>query len=517
MRLIDFFLKAAARWPDAACLSDDSRRLTYRDVAEKVDRVAASLVRSGIAAGDGVATLTPNSIDGLIACFGLLRMGGVWNSCNYRSSPNDLVHHMTKGKARAVFYHSSLADVVEQIRPMLPNARLWVCIDENRGDHFLGDWLALSASSLPPTEAYRPDDVYRVAATGGTTGAPKAVANTHLSAETNIASYLTLFRYDTPPRYLLAAPMTHAAGISSFPVFACGGSVHVLAAADAASIIDALETERITTVLLPPTVIYMMLAQPRVRERSFPDLKYMIFGASPMAPERLREAHEVFGPVICQLYGQTECSMAICYTSPEEYDAIIRDPAKHELLEVCGRPGPFADVAIMDDEGRLLGDGERGEIVVRSNIVMKGYVDDPAATAEISAHGWHHTGDVGFRTEDGFLHIVDRKRELIISGGFNVFPSEVEKVIQRNKAVLECAVIGVPDEKWGEMVVAVVQLIPGGTAAEAELIAECKAELGSVKAPKQVIFKEDLPRSAQGKVLRRVVRAEYWAGQERAI
>jgi acyl-CoA synthetase (AMP-forming)/AMP-acid ligase II len=235
-----------------------------------------------------------------------------------------------------------------------------------------------------------------------------------------------------------------------------------------------------------------------------------------MSVEKLKEALEVFGPVMTQTFGQVEAPMLVTSMTPEQHLEAIQT-GKEKRLWSCGRPTVFSLVEIMDEDGNLLPPGERGEIVVRGNLVMKGYYKNPEATAEASAFGWHHTGDVGYKDEDGFIYIVDRKKDMIISGGFNIFSSEVEQVIWSHPAVQDCAVIGVPDDKWGESVKAVVQLKPGMSATEEELIALCKEKVGSVKAPKSVEFWPDLPRTAVGKVMKRDIRSRFWTGQARNV
>jgi acyl-CoA synthetase (AMP-forming)/AMP-acid ligase II len=235
-----------------------------------------------------------------------------------------------------------------------------------------------------------------------------------------------------------------------------------------------------------------------------------------MSVDKLVEAIRVFGPVLTQTYGQAEACMICTFFSPADHVAALESNKRHRLAS-CGRASPLMRLEVMDDDGKILPRGERGEIVVRGGLVMAGYYNNEAATREASTFGWHHTGDIGVIDEDGFVYIVDRKKDMIISGGFNVFPSEVEQVLWSHPAVQDCAVIGVPDDKWGEAVKAVVELKPGVTATEDELIHLAKDKLGGVKAPKSVDFIAALPRSPVGKVLKKTLREPYWAGRERKI
>jgi acyl-CoA synthetase (AMP-forming)/AMP-acid ligase II len=233
-----------------------------------------------------------------------------------------------------------------------------------------------------------------------------------------------------------------------------------------------------------------------------------------MAPEKVKRAMEVFGPVMCQVYGQSEISFPNTFLSPKEHvEALASAP---ERLSSCGRASPFCRVAIMTD-GRLLPDDEVGEIVIRSTGLMLGYYKNEEGTAEVTKYGWHLTGDIGYRDKAGFFYIVDRKKDMIITGGFNVFSVEVEKVLLAHPAVQNCAVIGAPDPKWDERIVAEVELAAGHEVTEAELIAFCKEKLGSVKSPKQVVVSAQLPRSSVGKILKRDVRAKYWQDKPRMV
>jgi acyl-CoA synthetase (AMP-forming)/AMP-acid ligase II len=267
---------------------------------------------------------------------------------------------------------------------------------------------------------------------------------------------------------------------------------------------------------LPPTALYTLLEHPNVRDYDYSSLRYFLLAGSPVSPAKLKQAVEVFGPCMCQSYGQTECHMIATWLPPDVVAAAAA--GEHpERLASCGRASYSVRVEIMDDDGRLAADGEVGEIVARGGIVGGGYFEMPEATAEAWAHGWHHTGDVGRRDEDGFFYIVDRKKDMIVTGGFNVFSAEVEAVVMELPEVAAAAVIGVPDEKWGEAVTAIVVSSARSAASGEDIIAHCKARLGSVKAPKAVYFREEIPRTAAGKMDKKALRAEFWAGTGRSV
>ena len=352
--------------------------------------------------------------------------------------------------------------------------------------------------------------------TGGTTGRPKGVMNTNRNFETNIAIFLACTRFDGPPVFLACAPMTHAAGVMSFVTIAAAGTVVIQRRFDAQEMLAAIPKHRVSAVILPPTAIYAALSQPNVREFDYSSLRHFFYGGAPTSTTKLREAIEVFGPVMTASYGQTEVPTCVTFMGPAElFDEHGRIDEKRLLS--CGRPSPFARVALLDDAGNFVPPCSIGEIAVQGGLVMRGYYKNPEATAEVSQHGWHHTGDLAYQDEDGYLYICDRKKDVIITGGFNVYPAEVEQAVLSHAAVQDCAVVGVPDEKWGEAIKAVVELKRGCSVSADELVAYCKQRLGSVKAPKSVDFVDSLPKSPVGKVLRKEVRNRYWTGREQRI
>jgi acyl-CoA synthetase (AMP-forming)/AMP-acid ligase II len=311
--------------------------------------------------------------------------------------------------------------------------------------------------------------------------------------------------------------MTHTAGMLAVPCTARGGTVIVLTKPDPALLLDAIAKHKVTEFFLPPTVIYRLLDIPDLGKKAdFSSLKCLLYGAAPMSVEKLKQALEIFGPVMMGGYGQTECPASIAFLPPDEHFVNGRVASDARLSSV-GRPSPLIRVEILNDANEILVPGETGEICVRGDLVMKGYYKAPGKTAETIVDGWLHTGDVGHIDAEGYLHITDRKKDMIISGGFNVYPSEVEQVIWSHPAVQDCAVIGVPDADWGEAVKAVVELNSGQMVSAGELTALCKEKLGSVKTPKTIEFVTELPRSPVGKVLKKDLRQPYWQHAGRRI
>ena len=284
--------------------------------------------------------------------------------------------------------------------------------------------------------------------------------------------------------------------------------------ADLTEFLDLIHRSRVTHTFLPPTLIYMLLEHPKLAGTDRSSLQCFWYGAAPISAARLEEAIDKIGPVMAQLFGQTEAPMMISTMAPKDHfkpDGTIA----RERLASAGRPTPLTQVGVMDDDGRLLPTGGRGEIVVRGSLVMEGYYKNAQATAEVSRFNWHHTGDIGYLDQENFLYIVDRAKDMIITGGFNVYSIEVEQALLQHPDVMDSAVFGLPDSKWGERVAAVVQLHTGRALTAEELIGFVKGRIGSVKAPKQVDIWPELPRSKVGKVLKKEIRAKILAERER--
>jgi acyl-CoA synthetase (AMP-forming)/AMP-acid ligase II len=518
--LIDAFDRGVQRAPDAACLQlqDDSLTLTYREVDALSHRIAAALARDGLSAQRRVAVLSPNAPMAFCCILGALRLNAVWVPLNTRAMAKDLSGLPTLTGCDAFFYDPSLLPLAQEVLDALAHQPLVVAIRPGgrEQDPVLATWMAPDGTRVPEA-ADAPDSLALLFPTGGTTGRSKAVRLRHRMLEAMNLAFAAHMPEDDPPVLLMAAPMTHAAGPNCFPVFAQGGTVIVHDGVDPATVLDSIQRHRVTRLFLPPTAIYALLAHPGVRDHDFSSLRHFIYAASPMAVDKLREAMDVFGPVMAQTYGQAEAPMIATVMTPREHAEALADPAKAGRLASAGRASLVARVAILDDDGRVLGPGETGEICIRGELVMDGYHDDPEQTESTRRPGgWHGTSDVGRMDEDGFVFIVDRLRDMIITGGFNVWPSEIEQTIHTVPGVKDCAVIGLPDEKWGEAVTAVVELRDGAQVDEAQVIAACRAALGVVKTPKAVVFRE-LPRSPVGKVLKRSLRDEYWTGADRAV
>src|SRR4051794_11052678 len=507
MRLVDYLDKGASVDPGAACLTTDGVSSSYAEVRALSFAIAAALVGCGVSPGDKVAVLSANDPVAFTCIFGISRAGAVWCPINPRNEAAENRELLDLFDCTVLIHQHSFAPLVAQIRDDLPKLQTVVCLD---GPPLDGAWswdefLDQAPAGILVDEPAL-DDLATIVGTGGTTGRPKGVMLTGTNLETMTAITLMSYPFAGRPVYLALAPLTHAAGVLCFPVLARAGEVVVMRAPDVAGFLRLIEVHRVTHTFLPPTVIYMVLDSPDLDRTDLSSLQCFWYGAAPMSTARLEESLTRIGPVMAQIFGQTEAPMMISAMPPADHFRADGSIA-HERLASAGRPTPLVTVAIMDDGGALLARGERGEIVVRSSLVMRGYYRNAEATAQASAHGWHHTGDIGYLDDDGFLFIVDRAKDMVITGGFNVYSTEVEQALMEHPAVADCAVVGLPDEKWGERVTAVVQLRPGHEATGEELTRFVKQRIGSVKAPKQVEVWADLPRSKVGKVLKTDIKA----------
>jgi fatty-acyl-CoA synthase len=506
MRLTDYLDKGASLSSGAACLTMGGTTFSYGQVQELSWQVARALGRSGVRPGDKVAILSANDPVAFSCVFGIVRAGAVWCPVNPRNEAAENRDLLDLFDCSCLIFQGAFEPLVVQMLPGLPKLTTLVCLDRQTATATaFADWL--SAIPAQPHEAEPIDDIAMIVGTGGTTGKPKGVMLTGQNIETMSALTLLGYPFTGRPVYLALAPLTHAAGVLCFPVMALGGEIVVMPKPDLTEFLALIERHRVTHTFLPPTLIYMLLAHEDLASTDLGSLQCFWYGAAPMSAARLEEAIAKIGPVMAQLFGQTEAPMMISTMAPDDHFNPDGSIAR-ERLSSAGRPAPLVTVAIMDDEGRLLPTGERGEIVVRGSLVMAGYYKNPSATEEASRHGWHHTGDIGYLDADNFLYIVDRAKDMIITGGFNVYSAEVEQVLMEHPTIQDCAVIGLPDDKWGERVTAVLQIQSGQSITPDAVKVFVKERIGSVKTPKQVEIWPDLPRSKVGKVLKNEIKAQ---------
>ncbi len=516
MIVIEHLRRAALRDPSRLAFVSNARSYTYLESVAEVERIAAGLIANGCRPGMSVAVLSPNDPLAFLCVLGVLRAGAAWVPLNARNGAEANAMFLEKVGCRRLIWHGALEGDALVIRDKAPSLDMFVQIDGPASEHNSLDALApvtkFPAADVPDD----PDRICVIVGTGGTTGEPRGVTWTEANWEALLATTWAAMPCDVAPVHLCVAPMTHAAGVLAMMLLPGGVTNITIDKPDPYAIMQMIQEKRITHLYLPPTLLYLMLAHPEVRRFDYSSLRYFIITAAPVAPEKLQQAVNVFGPVIAQCYGQSEAPMVCAFFAPQEIAAAATANDLTRLAS-CGRPTVVTRIAIMGPDGTLLPTGETGEIVVKSRLVMRGYHDDPKGQSSSQTNGWHLTGDIGRVDGEGFVYVVDRKKDMIITGGFNVFPAEIENIILGHPSVQNCAVIGVPDSKWGEAVKAVIELKPHMQASEDDIIAICRRSLGSVKTPKSVEFRASLPRSAVGKLLKRTLRDEFWVGHARAV
>lgn len=520
MRSIDYFDRGHDIDPGRLAVVDADTSLTFAEVGDLTRRIALAMAANGHVHQEPVALYGPNSATILVVLLAIWRANGKWIPVNTRNAIDANAGYLDYVRCGWMFYHSSLADDVAQLRERVGSLQKFVCLDRpcgddssleqfiegHRAENYLDDW-ADPFGNL--------DDIVGIFPTGGTTGPSKGVNVTNLGWGTMLETLAGAVdgRTDDPVS-LVVAPITHAAGPVALGTMSLGATQVILPGFDPEKVLRTIADEKVTHMYLPPTALYGLLASPERGQHDMSSLRIFILVGSPVSPEKFREAVDVFGPCMCQAYGQVESPMITCWLPPEDIAAAAKG-VHPERFASCGKPTRSVRVGIMDDDGNLLPDGERGEIVVRGALVSKEYFEMPEATEEVRRFGWHHTGDVAYRDEHGYIFIVDRKKDMVVTGGFNVFTTEVEAAITELDEIAECAVFGIPHEKWGEQVHAVV--VCRGDIGEDAIVAHAKARLGGVKAPKTVEFAEELPRTPNGKIDKKALRKRYWGNSERSV
>lgn len=521
MRAIDYFDKGAEANLNRIAIIDGDLRVTYREAREITVRFARAMRANGLHGEEPAGILSHNDARVLLSMLGIMRAGAVWVPINYRNAVDATVEYMNYVEMGWLFYHSQFRDSVAEIESRVPSLRHLICLDRDDGNHPSLDTFIASGNGVEDVDwgdAHgNIDRLVGLVPTGGTTGPAKGVRVTSLAWGTMTDMATHYWRGDcTHPVCLNTAPLSHAAGVVAFTATALGATNVILPKFDALEVLRSIPRYQVTHLFLPPTAFYNLLSHPNVGSLDYSSLRVLLLAGSPVSPDKLKRGVEIFGPCLCQSYGQTEAPMLLTFLDQKTLAAAAAGDHP-ERLASCGKPTSAVRLAIMNDEGKILPPHQHGEIVARGTLVCDGYYKLPDATAEIRRFGWHHTGDVAYRDEEGYVYIVDRKKDMIITGGFNVFSVEVEAAIMALPQVHECAVVGVPHDLWGEAVKAFVALKAGEQVTEEAVLQHCKAKLGGVKAPKSVEFCADIPKTAAGKIDRKALRAPYWTQAERQV
>ncbi|MBN9407767.1 MAG: AMP-binding protein [Burkholderiales bacterium] len=502
-------LRALRRHPERIAFRQGSLAVSYQQAIDFMGQVQAVLGAHGICRGMRVALLTENRYETWCASVATQGLGVATSWLHPLSSLESQVFQIRDVGATALIVDGDAFDErVRELAAALPDVLVFCVGRTSAGADLLQ--LAADCGRIEPLERGTAADIGTLNFTGGTTGRQKAIVREAGQVALMAIAMNSELELPEGMQYLAIGLISHVTGQLIAPTFMRGGTVHLMKKFDPVQVLETVQRERISVTLMVPTMIYRLLDAP-LQAYDLASLQLVVYAGSVISPDRLKQAIQRIGPVFSQVYAQTECTpIAILRRA----DHVLDDPAS---LQACGYPMATAEIAILDDDDRPVAPGGIGEICVRSPSVMQGYLDQPAATAQALAGAWLHTGDIGFADAKGRLSIVDRKKDMIVSGGSNVYPREVEDVLVAHAAVASAAVIGVPHETWGEAVAAVVVLRPDARAEADELIAYVRDRKGPLLAPKQILFAPTLPMTPFGKVDKKKLRAPHWEQSARAI
>ncbi len=478
--------------------------MTVGDVRDAASRYVQAFQSLGIGKGSRVGLISANRPEVLHVANAVQITAATYVPMHPLGGLADHLHVVTDASIEVLIFDAErYADRAAEIAAKVPGLRLLGFDDNALGDNLTRIAAGFSPATLIPA-VVDGDDVMRLGYSGGTTGKPKALASVQRTGLVTVQLMMSDWEWPNPPRVLSCTPLSHAGAALFLPTLLKNGTMMVLPGFDPAQVMQTIEQYRCNCMMLVPTMIYALLDHPRFGEFDLSSLETVFYGASAIAPARLKEAIERIGPVFMQFYGQAEAPMSVATLRKSEHD--VSDLRR---LASCGRPSPWLHVELLGADNEPVADGEPGEICVRGPLVMNGYRDNPELTAEAFAGGWLHSGDVAVRDPGGFLRIIDRTKDMIVSGGFNVYPREVEDIIAEHPAIAQVAVIGVPHPKWGEAVKALVVLREGHHVSSQELIERVTARKGAYQAPKSVDFIDAIPQTAVGKPDKKVLRARY--------
>lgn len=503
--------KSARSYPDRLAVTFGQREWTYSQFNERVNRLANALNRLGIGKGNMVSILgynCPQFLESLFACF---KAGICAVPINFRLHPKEYSYIIDDSDSLAVIFSEEFKKPLYSLKEQMPKVKSYICMTSP--DEGMLGYEGLLAASSPDFRDVEVDrnDLAWLFYTSGTTGKSKgAMLSHHNLLAMTMNFYADMCPLGPEDAVLHAAPLSHGSGLYALPNVGKAAANVILdtRSFEASAVFEAIQNRKITNMFAAPTMVKRLVTDPDIDKYDLSSLRALIYGGAPMYVEDLKEAIRKLGKCLVQLYGQGECPMTLSYFRQEEH---LLEGTERQLkrLASAGIPRTDVELKIVDEDGNELPPGRMGDIVARAEEVMLGYWKQPEATAQTLKGGWLHTGDMGMLDDDGYLYIMDRSKDLVISGGENIYPREVEEVILRHPAVHEVAVVGVRDDYWGEKLVAVVSLKKGRTATAEDIINICKDNMASYKKPKIVHFVDDLPKNSYGKILKREIRERF--------
>ena len=518
MRLHDYFDFSAREYPDTAFAVLGDRTMSYREASGEVNRLANALIGAGLKPGDRIAMLSKNSIEYALMYYAASKAGVAPVPMNYRLAPPEWTYIINDAQAKLVITSAAYTEAVDGLKGDLKTAKQFICLGgaAPAGWQEYGSFVEGQPLTPPDRHVGLDDDAYQMY-TSGTTGQPKGAVLTHGAVSAQLTQVEPIAQARPGERFLIVAPLYHAAAaVTAFSAVKWGSTLYIQEDFNPVEVVRALAEERIGIALLVPAMIQALLVYvPDVASRSYGDLRRIIYGASPIAEQTLRRAAEGFKCGFAQAYGMTETTAVLTALLSEHHEIALRD--RPELLLSAGRAIVGVDLRIVDEDDVQVEPGGFGEITARGPNIMRCYWNLADESAEALRGGWMHTGDAGYMDAEGFLFVQDRVKDMIVSGGENVYPRNIEDALFKHPAIADVAVIGVPDKQWGETVKAIVVLKDGQQATDEEVMSFCKDKLGGFQRPRSVDFIAELPRNASGKVLKKELRAPYWAGEKRRV
>ncbi len=514
MRFIDHLDKNVSLYPDRDFLIMADQKVSYRQAASIANRIANALREKGVHRGARAVVFSENSIAACLAILGILRAGCAWTTVDMADEPDRIAENLQRLEITVVLYSQKYKERIESIGSCGEILRCAMELSSSQKDAF--DAHLHGKSDIFVEGEVSEEDTATLFASGGSSGKPRNAVATHRCWESALTNLFAIAPEEGVVNGVIT-PVMHIGGGTAFLfTLARAGTVVLVERFDPEYLGYLVSRHRISFLYVPPTALKMMLSYPRIRSLDFSSVKTLIYAGAPSLVATIVEAIDVFGPILAASYGQTETTAPVTALLQNDHATAVAS-GNEALLSSCGRTLPLSRVEIMDESGSLLGRGQVGEIVVRGSHVMRGYYRDEAATAEVSRFGWHHTGDIGVMDESGYLYIVDRKREMIITGAYNIFPRQIEEVVMSHPSVQECVVVGAPHDVLGETVKAIVVLKNGQTISERALKSYCMPKLGPVRTPTSIEFWEEIPRTSAGKAARAAIREKYWQNRTRRI
>lgn len=518
MSIVDGLKKSVALSPEKVALICGSTRLTFQQVDERVNRLSSALTELGLTRGDRIAILSLNCHRFFELYYGAPQLGAIVVPINFRLTPPEIKYIVDHSAAKILAVDAALAPLIEAVRSQLESVEHFILMSDEPREGYLA-YEELLAGGSPGFDAPQvsDDELLGLFYTSGTTAEPKGVMLTHKNMLSNIAHSEGVYNYLPEDIYLHAAPMFHLAdGAAVFSHTSRAATQTFIPRFDPKMVLETIARDRVSLILLVPTMINFLLQQPDLASYDLSSLRHMTYGASPIAPDLLRRAMEVLNCEFAQGYGLTEASPLLTVLTPEDH--VVTDEKSERRLASCGKPVQGVDVRVVKEDGSEVQPGEVGEIIARGPNIMLGYWKRPGDTEDTLRDGWLHTGDLATVDEDGYIYLVDRKKDMIVTGGENVYSTEVEAVLYAHPSVKEAAVIPVPDPDWGEAVHACVALRDGKQLTAEELIEFCQEHLAGYKAPRSIEFIEgELPKGGTGKILKKQLRERHWKDQARRI